>query len=91
MLRGSSIPFSEDEDAFPAVAIMALADSGRSTRSDRSWLAPQRAKDSQKCPDTEKEKGPIPEIPYRLNACRTGRPLPHATAVIDLRQGCQAP
>jgi len=40
MLRGSSIPFSEDEDAFPAVAIMALADGGRSTRSDRSWLAP---------------------------------------------------
>ena len=54
--------FPRTKDAFPAVAIMALADRGRSTRSDRSWPAPQRAKDSQKCPNTQKKTGAIPEI-----------------------------
>jgi len=66
MLRGSSIPFSEDEDVFPAVAVVVLGLCSRGICFNRSWPPPQPAKDSQKCPATEKEKGPIREIPYRL-------------------------
>ena len=42
MLRLSHFANQEGmEHAFPALAIMAVADDARSARSDRAWVAPQ--------------------------------------------------